>query len=150
MSLTYPIATSALEALTEPLGTARTQTAARRLADRPVSFETEWLKPEPEQAGELAGAVERAVASGAAQIYEGEAGRPVIALNYWQIQNESTTAPVEPPPQPTQTPAQPEEKPADHADDLYFRHGRTKKRKPKPVDPNQMDLFGGSRPAPKG
>jgi hypothetical protein len=31
---------------------------------------------------------------------------------------------------------------SDHTDDLYFRRGRTKSKRRKPVDPNQLDLFG--------
>ena len=38
----------------------------------------------------------------------------------------------------------------DHADDLYFRSGLTRKKKPKPIDPNQLDLFRGDGPDQSG
>lgn len=138
MSLTYPIASNAMDALLSPVGLERTLTAARRTAGRAVIFETEWLRPGPEREEELAAAVQTAAAHGAVQIYESEKGRPVLALKYWRILSDEELAPA-PLPQPSQEDAA-ETKKNDHTDDLYFRRGRTKKRK-KAVDPNQMDLF---------
>ena len=137
MSLTYPVAADALEALTQPVGLERTQAAARRLAGREVIFETEWLRPGPERAEELAADIQSALSMGAAQVYENEKGRPIVALKFWRILTDEEL-------KPKPAPAKPEggaKAKEDHADDLYFRRGRTKKTKPKPVDPNQMDLF---------
>lgn len=138
MTLAYPIAASAIDALTSPLGLERTMAAAREVAGQDVVLETEWMRPGPERAEELNSAIMAAVSCGAAQIYESEKGRPVFALNYWRLLTEEEMAP-KPDPAPDAG-----SKPEDHADDLYFRHGRTKKVKPKPVDPNQMDLFPGA------
>ena len=60
----------------------------------------------------------------------------MIAVSYWQP---VVTIEAEPEPEPEPSPEPVGE---DHADDLYFRHGRTKKKKPERVDPNQLDLFG--------
>lgn len=140
MSLTYPIAASAIQALTEPLGHERTQAAARRVAGGSVTFETEWIRPGPEREEELQYSLQREMGHGAAQIYESEKGRPIIALNYWRVLTEAEQVfdgPMRP---------DPERKRKDHTDDLYFRSGRTKPKK-KIVDPNQLDLFP-SEPAP--
>lgn len=132
MTLVYPIADDAIKALTEPLGLERTEAAARRVAKGPVKFETEWLRPGPERADELASAIQTAAAHGAVQVYENERGRPVVAVNYWKPVSLSE---VQPEPKPKKTDS-------DQTDDLYFRRGRTAKTRKKPVDPNQFDLFG--------
>lgn len=134
MSLAYPIAASAIEALTSPVGLERTRSAARQVAGREVILQTEWLRPGPERAEELKSAIDAAVSHGAAQIYETEKGRPVIALNYWRPMTDEELAPKP-------APVKSDKARDDHADDLYFRRGRTKKTKPKPVDPNQLDMF---------
>lgn len=138
MSLIYPVANDARAALTGPQGEARTKAEAREIAGGEVTLETDWLKPDPDEADDLSGAVQLAISHGAAQIYESDDGQPVVAVSYWK--------PVvipEPVPAPAAEPA-PASGPVreDHADDLYFRHGRTKKKKPEQVDPNQLDLFG--------
>jgi hypothetical protein len=134
LTLAYPVAASGMDALTSPLGLERTRAAAGRVAGRKVVLSTEWLRPGPERAAELESAIQMAISTGAAQIYESEKGRPVIALNYWRPMTDEELAP-----QPA--PAKPDKARDDHADDLYFRRGRTKKTRPKPVDPNQMDMF---------
>ncbi len=135
----YPIAASAMDALTAPLGHERTQAAARRVAEGEVRFETEWLRPGPERAEELQSSIQAALSNGSAQIYESEKGRPVIALKFWRIVSEAETILS----QPAEAP-----KKEEHTDDLYFRRGRTKARK-KPIDPNQLDLFPEARkPSP--
>lgn len=138
MSLTYPIASTAMDALLNPVGSERTLTAAKATAGRAVVFETEWLRPGPEREEELAGAVQTAITSGAVQVYESEKGRPIIALKFWRILSDEELKP-KPAPKPD-TEAEAAEKKKDHTDDLYFRRGRTKPRK-KIIDPNQMDLF---------
>ena len=134
MSLSYPIANTAMDALTSPLGHERTQSAAKRHVGGPVTFETEWLRLGPERLEEIQSSVQTAVAMGAAQIYETEKGRPVIALNYWRVLTDVEKV--------FDRPAEidPARKKEDHTDNLYFRRGRTKPRK-KSVDPNQLDLF---------
>lgn len=138
MSLTYPIAENGTQALTAPKGFARTKSAAKREVDAPVAFETEWLRPNPKQAEDWQADIRNAASHGAAQIYESDKGDAIIAINYWKIIVEE--APVVPRPMAGEGKVRRE----DHADDLYFRRGRTKPGKRKPVDPNQMDLFGGS------
>lgn len=140
MSLTYPIAETATEALTQPHGHARTKAAAQDLAGQPVVFHTEWLRPGPERAEEWQASVQAAMNTGSVQIYESEKGRPVIAISFWRMVDESEIAPPPPKPKPQE----------DHADDLYFRSGRTRKKKPKPIDPNQLDLFRGDGPDQSG
>ncbi len=136
MSLTYPIADNGTDALTAPLGHARTKSSARREVGRSVTFETEWLKPDPAQLEAWQGDIQTAISNGSAQAYESDKGQPVIAINYWKPQAQ---APVE-----VKRPMAGEstEKRDDHADDLYFRKGRTKTEKKAQVDPNQLDLFG--------
>lgn len=138
MSLTYPIASNAMDALLNPVGMERTLTAAKATAGRAVVFENEWIRPGPERVEELSSAVQMAAAHGAVQVYESEKGKPVIALKYWRILTDEELAP-----KPEPEPEKPEDvgaKKKDHTDDLYFRKGRTKPRK-RVVDPNQMDLF---------
>lgn len=147
MSLTYPIAASGTDALTEPKGFARTRAAAEKAAGQGVEFQTEWLRPGPERAEEWQSAVQSALSHGAVQIYETEKGRPVIAISFWKLV-EIADDPVEPPVDPNEGQTAPVRE--DHADDLYFRTGRTRKKKPKPVDPNQLDLFRGAGPNQQG
>lgn len=123
-----------MQALTDPLGHERTQAAARRQANGPVTFETEWIRPGPERDQELAPHIQRERANGSAQIYESDKGRPIIALNYWRVLTEAEQVFAGP------TRPDPERKRNDHTDDLYFRRGRTKLKK-KMVDPNQLDMF---------
>lgn len=137
MSLTYPIAHNGLEALTSPLGTARTKSGARAEVGLDVTLETEWLKPSEKEETELRQAIERTIGHGAAQRYEGENGATIIAINYWKPAGEIPAEVKRPLAGESDMPRE------DHADDLYFRHGRTRtSRKKGESDPNQMDLFG--------
>jgi hypothetical protein len=135
MPLSFPIAQTARTALDTETG-ARTITEARELAGAPVTLVSEWLRPQPAEKDEIQGKAESGVARGFVQLYEDAKGRPVIAVTFWK-------------PQPAGKPAKaakpkPKKKEEDHTDDLYFAKpsSRTKKRK-KPVDPNQFDLFAG-------
>ena len=132
MTLAYPIATSADTALTSPVGEARTRYEAAKRAGTSVTLETEWLKPSQADLDSVIGLITVWMNSGAAQKYEGTDGRPVFALNYWKMKEA---------PQTDKKRAMQGEGPKsdDHADDLYFRKGRTKKIKG--IDPDQMDLF---------
>ena len=146
MTLAYPIAASGTDALTEPKGLARTKAAARQIAGQPITFETEWLRPGPERAQEWQSAVQMAIGHGAVQLYESEKGRPIIAISYWKLVDETEDAAPVVPVSPPAGDASP-----DHADDLYFRKGRTaKKGKVKAADPNQLDLFRGPGPDQRG
>ena len=92
MSLTYPIASNAMDALLNPVGMERTLTAAQATAGRAVVFENEWIRPGPERVEELSSAVQMAAAHGAVQVYESEKGKPVIALKYWRILSDEELA----------------------------------------------------------
>jgi hypothetical protein len=135
MPLSFPIAETARTALDTEQG-ARTITEARELAGGPVTLVSEWLRPQPAEKDEIQGKAESGVARGFVQLYEDAKGRPVIAVTFWK-------------PQPAAKPAKAakpkaKKKDYDDTDDLYFARpsSRTKKRK-KPVDPNQFDLFSG-------
>lgn len=98
-------------------------------------LETEWLTLTPPELAELATQADAGVSAGFVQRYENAAGATVLAVTYWQITPDATEPDIAPEPEPQPEP--------DHTDDLYFRSGRTKKRRSgKKPDPNQMDLFG--------
>jgi hypothetical protein len=149
MSHSYPLADSAEAALKAGNLTARTRADAERLADgRQVErLETEWLSLDDETSEEALKQASAHEGQGFIQRYEDDTGAPVLAVTYWKLapktrkasgkSKSSKSAPLE------------TEKPnasldaTDHTDDLYFRSGRTKpRRRQRPVDPNQLDLFG--------
>jgi hypothetical protein len=138
MSLTYPIAANGKDALTAALGYARTQSGARREVGQAVTFETDWLQPDKKELEAWKADIQAAISNGSAQVYETEQGAPVLAISFWK---------------PEAQPAEPARRlmagestdmRSDHADDLYFRNGRTKSARPGKEDPNQLDLFGES------
>ena len=149
MSLSYPIARSLEEATLPGAKIARTQ---REAADLSPGFaveglETSWLHLTEEEASALLGAQGADGPAGHIQRYEDTSGHVVVAVSWWKLsvpgQKRAPAKPAKaeirmPPPPP------PADK-ADHTDDLYFRRGRTKVRRKKPADPNQLDLF-----APRG
>ncbi|MCI4644063.1 MAG: hypothetical protein MRY64_04710 [Hyphomonadaceae bacterium] len=148
MSHLYPLAQTALEALTEDRPAMRTRAEAERRAGavEVEKLQTDWLSPDDLDAETLAGRAGAALGQGFVQTYEDEQGRPVYAVTYWKLAQPLDSAPPAPPPEPAKKPAK--AKPAkpkgegDHTDDLYFRGGRTRKRKRRVyVDPRQMDLF---------
>lgn len=140
MSHLYPLATDASDALSSETDGARTREQARsRLSGRKlVGLKSDWLTLSSSEAEARAGAIERGVDLGFVQRYEDASGNTVLAITFWAVTNDAPDTPEAPEPAP--------EKPKpgnDHTDDLYFRSGRTKKRGPRrPVDPNQLDLFG--------
>ncbi|WP_084420900.1 hypothetical protein [Henriciella litoralis] len=151
MSLAYPLAQSGEDALKGVGPAARTRYEAEDMAGDAeiLSLETEWLKPATADLPALMKQAESGEAKGFMQVYEDADGMPVLAVTFWKL-----GAPVNPKPAKAETktaPASPEtppkqEKPKreeiDHTDDLYFRHGRTRKAPRKPQsDPRQMDLF---------
>ncbi|MEO9968982.1 MAG: hypothetical protein ABJG15_03975 [Hyphomonadaceae bacterium] len=142
MSHLYPLAFTGREALDGVDHAARSKADAQRLCTLDghhiKGLETEWLTLEPSEISELDPKAAAGFSAGFVQRYENAQGATVLAITYWNI------APIE---QPSETPpevqAQSADEPAeqDHTDDLYFRQGRTKPRRRKKPDPNQMDLF---------
>ncbi|WP_018148668.1 hypothetical protein [Henriciella marina] len=150
MSLAYPLALSAEDALNGAGEAARTRYEAETLAgDTPIlSLETEWLKPDAATVEAVIKQAESGEAKGFIQIYEDADGQPVLAVTYWKLKHTPAEKVAKPPEKTEVVEPQPvpkEKKPAteaDHTDDLYFRHGRTKRaRKRQQSDPRQMDLF---------
>lgn len=157
MSLAYPLAMTVEEALTGAQKAARTRYDAEVLAEGQsvMALETEWVKPGPDDVAVLLKQAESGEAKGFIQIYEDADGAPVLAVTYWKLGapvagKQPTPAKVDKPkaekPARTEKAGKAEE---DHTDDLYFRHGRTRKsRRKRHVDPRQMDLF--TRPDQRG
>jgi hypothetical protein len=137
MSHTYPLGKTARDALKATGEPARTRYEAEDLAGGAVikALETEWLTPSAADLPDLLALAEANPAHRFVQNYEDAAGNTVLAVTYWKLAKAATKPKAKPKPDPkTET--------EDHTDDLYFRAGRTKKSKQKPVDPNQLDLFG--------
>lgn len=146
MSLAYPLARTAEDALKGVGSAARTRYQAEELAgDTPVlSLETEWLKPPSKDLPALMKQAEAGEAKGFIQTYEDADGMPVLAVTYWKLGRTASKKTNKPQPEKPKAAARPKKKAeeADHTDDLYFRHGRTRpSRRKKQVDPRQMDLF---------
>ena len=149
MSLAYPLAKHAEDALSGTGQAARTRYDAEELAgETPVlSLETEWIKPDGDTVEAIVKQAESGEAKGFIQAYEDADGKPVLAVTYWKLgetpkkaaSKQAAKAKAE---EPKPTKAKKKKPEADHTDDLYFRHGRTRKsRRRKYVDPRQMDLF---------
>lgn len=133
MSHAYPLATSAKTALRAATVAARTRYEAEDLAEGKAiaALETEWLTPPGDDISELLDLASKGPGHGFVQAYEDAVGNTVLAVTYWKLAAQSAAKPK---PKPV---AREEE-----TDDLYFKQGRTKKRrKAKPVDPNQLALF---------
>lgn len=142
MSLAYPIARSLEDALKPGAPTARSrrEALARAKGLALEGLETSWLHLPEAEADALFKAIGAEGPAGHLQRYEDTSGHAVIAVSWWKLVDPNDVRPPEKrafePPMPPPLP--PEE---DHTDDLYFRRGRTKSRRRKPVDPNQLDLF---------
>ncbi|MEM5515549.1 hypothetical protein WNY37_01220 [Henriciella sp. AS95] len=147
MSLAYPLARTADDALKGGDHAARTRYEAEDLAgDTPIlSLETEWLNPASSDVPALMKQAESGEAKGFIQVYEDADGKPVLAVTYWKLgetPSKTRTKQKAEAPKPTPKPAKKKVEESDHTDDLYFRHGRTRpSRRKKHVDPRQMDLF---------
>ncbi|MGB3626035.1 MAG: hypothetical protein WA989_09405 [Henriciella sp.] len=151
MSLAYPLAKTAEDALKGGDLAARTRYQAEELAgDTPIlALETEWLKPPSTDVPALIRQAEAGEAKGFIQIYEDADAKPVLAVTYWKLgktpAKKKAAAKPEPEPKPKTSKPKAKQKPEelDHTDDLYFRHGRTRpsRKRKKHVDPRQMDLF---------
>ncbi len=140
MSHLYPLAPDARAALAAPDLAARSKADAVRLCPSGEHhikrLETEWLTLAPDAFADLEAQADAGVSAGFVQRYENAQGAVVLAVTYWKLISDTAPEPEAPPaPKPEPEP--------DHTDDLYFRAGRTKKRRRrKKPDPNQLDLFG--------
>ncbi len=144
MSLAYPIARTLEEATLPGARIARTR---REAADLSPGFaveglETSWLHLTEAEAGALVSAQGADGPAGHIQRYEDTSGHVVVAVSWWKLvlPGQASTA-AKPVKGEIPMPPAPEAEKADHTDDLYFRRGRTKTRRRKPADPNQLDLF---------
>jgi len=142
MSLSYPVARSLEDALKPDVPTARSRreaiTFARGLALE--GLETSWLHLPDAEADALFKALGADGPAGHLQRYEDTLGHSVVAVSWWKMVAPGAATPPEKrafEPAPLAPPPAED----DHTDDLYFRSGRTKTRRKKPVDPNQLDLF---------
>ncbi len=137
MSHAYPLAKSAGDALKAASAGARTRRDAERLAggETITALETEWLTPDPGEAEALLATLDPALAAGFVQRYEDASGALVLAVTYWKL-----AAPTPATPKPA-----PKAAAAEDTDDLYFKFGRTKKKRTRraKTDPRQLDLFQG-------
>lgn len=141
MSHAYPLARSASEALETASRAARTRAEAEALAaegEDVSALETEWLTVPPDDAGDILARAEDGVGDGFVQRYEDASGAPVLAVTFWRIADRASPKASKPARQDAPKAAAAG---ADDTDDLYFRKGRTKKRRASKVDPRQMDLF---------
>ncbi|MEM0986995.1 MAG: hypothetical protein AAGJ32_12185 [Pseudomonadota bacterium] len=147
----YPLAEDARSALEGAEAAARTRADAERLAPGASvdALETEWITASEDEAVAMLANADQVAGDGFVQRYEDDAGQPVLAVTYWRIVPKETGAQAAPAPKPKTNDPVPSEPPRepepDHTDDLYFRSGRTKKRRGRKryVDPRQLDLFTG-------
>ncbi|MFN3912881.1 hypothetical protein [Hyphomonas sp.] len=141
MSLAYPIARSLEEATRPGVKTARTQREAVAVSEgaRVDGLETSWLHLTEDEAAALVAAQGMDGAAGHLQRYEDTSGHVVVAVTWWKLADPN--APRMPAPPPPDVPLVPDAPASDHTDDLYFRRGRTKPRRKRRIDPNQLDLF---------
>lgn len=141
MSHLYPLASDAIEALSGRAEAARTRAEAEKLAGEAIvtSLETEWLIPATADMETMLIRADKGLQTGFVQRYENARGELVLAVTYWKITAERRDNPRE------ETQTAPVRPAKDHTDDLYFRQGRTKPRRKKKTDPNQMDLFLGKK-----
>jgi hypothetical protein len=135
MTLIYPIANDAREAL-EGARFARTREEARLEAGSDVELVSQWLRPEPAEREACLARAQAELSRGFVQFYEGMTGEAVIALTFWRPKGAEDAALA------TGGESAPPPIAEDHTDDLYFAKPATKaRRRKRPVDLNQMDLF---------
>jgi len=144
----YPLASSVDAALDAPAHAARTRYEADALAGEHcvLALETEWLELDDDTAAKAEAQARTGPGEGFVQRYENADGRPVLAVTYWKLAASSrpaTRKPDQDGPALSATPAPmaaspPASAQGDHTDDLYFRGGRTRKRRRAPrTDPRQ-------------
>ena len=140
MSHTYPLARTARDAITTASDAARSRAdaVAKAGSDTLVGLETEWLTLDADEADTLLDQAAAGPGHGFLQRYEDASGNLVLAVTYWKTTRATVIDPLPVQPAVTDTAADEE----DETDDLYFRNERAKRRrKPQPVDPNQLDMF---------
>ncbi|MFN7055704.1 hypothetical protein [Hyphomonas sp.] len=142
MSLAYPIARTLEEAIKPGVKSARSLREAAAVTGglKVDGLETSWLHLPPEEADALFRAISAEGPAGHLQRYEDTSGHTVLAVSWWKLADPSAPAK---PLSPASKPAPARAAEGDHTDDLYFRRGRTKTRRRRPADPNQLDLFNG-------
>ena len=136
MSHAYPLARNARDAVTKAQSAARSRAEAVSAAksETVTGLETEWLTLEPDEADDMLEQAAAGPAHGFLQRYEDASGNLVLAVTYWKLAPATIIEPI-----PITPPAAPVE---DDTDDLYFRSSTSRtRRKAKPVDPNQLDMF---------
>lgn len=136
MSHAFPIAKTARAALSKAEHAARSRGEAETMVEGVTikALETEWLTPAAKDLPGLLKSADAGPGNGFLQHYEDAKGNTVLAVTYWKITARKAVKPAPKPKKPTD----------DHTDDLYFKHPGSK-RKPKPVDPNQLDMFASSK-----
>ncbi len=139
MSLAYPVAKSVHAALSGTAATARTRFEAEQICEtqKISGLVTDWFTPKP---GELQAVLDQALSGevkGFVQVYEDKAGQSALAVTYWKME--------EPPKVEPRREAPAKQAQEDDTDDLYFKHGRTKRSQRRKTDPAQLDLFSGSQ-----
>jgi hypothetical protein len=141
MSLAYPIARTLEDAARPGVKFARSRREAVNLSPGLVieGLETGWLHLTEAEAIALFSAQGAEGPAGHLQRYEDASGHIVVAISWWKATDPSALPGRN---RPTSAPAQTARDTSDDTDDLYFRRGRTRPRRRKPVDPNQLDLFG--------
>ncbi|MEL7480631.1 MAG: hypothetical protein AAGJ29_03645 [Pseudomonadota bacterium] len=138
----YPLAKTAKSALDGAEHAARTRHEAEALAGDAahiVSLETEWMTVDTDDAEQIMQRADEGVGDGFVQRYEDQAGAPVLAVTYWKLADGEVVRPPAPVPEPDRAVE-------DTTDDLYFKAGRTRKRRKRKIDPRQLDLFGVAAP----
>jgi len=140
MSIAYPIARSLEEATLPGAKIARTQREAASLAPgmKVEGLETSWLHLTEAEATALLAAQGADGPAGHIQRYEDTSGHAVVAVSWWKLVDPKQARRAKAPSPPA---AETQQEKSDHTDDLYFRRGRTKPKRRKRVDPNQLDLF---------
>lgn len=141
MSLAYPIAENLEDAARPGAKFARSRREAAELSPGfvVVGLETGWLHLTEAEALALFGAQGADGPAGHLQRYEDTSGHVVVAVSWWKLADPKAAPSAKAPASP---PKETGSEKSDHTDDLYFRRGRTKSKRRKPVDPNQLDLFG--------
>ncbi len=141
MSLAYPIARTLEDAARPGVKFARSRREAANLCPGLVieGLETGWLHLTETEAIALFSAQGAEGPAGHLQRYEDTSGHVVVAISWWKVADPNALPGQTSPPA---NPAQTVHDTSDDTDDLYFRRGRTRARRRKPADPNQLDLFG--------
>ncbi len=137
MSLAYPIARNLEDAVAPGAKVARSLREAAAVSPGFVvtGLETSWLHLPDDEANALFSKLGADGAAGHLQRYEDNSGHVVVAVSWWKLMDPNEARPESKPA------AQPAPTGTDYTDDLYFRRGRTRPRRRKPADLNQLDLF---------